>query len=615
MESLILNRSSKVSNHLNLVANFSGNIRRETLGGRKFIVAPLTMIVPGVLNGSQGPLYYPEDEVVASTPHWDGIILTDDHLPSGVNGKRIKTQQEYALGYVQNPTIKNNRLMAEGWFDVDRTRRLNPNILNALEQGDKIELSTGLNVDFDNTSGVHNGRSYSQVVRKYRPDHLAVLIGKRGACNITDGCGINNEEDNMLDQDELDTEDFDLDIEQDNDVDNEWSPAARQAAELARKARSQTKNPTSHVDAANAHKKAARAYTKLGNTKKAAYHTATAKKHMAIHKMEREIDPGDSSDRNAPGVYNEEDTDVDNAWSDAARKAAALTRSRKAKQQIKDSGHTIKFRDVGAGTMAGIQGLVYKNQALVHTTKTYPARGGGSKAVKEIHKHLVTEGVIKNATTLPSDSSGKVIKKTKKKVMPSDCSDKQVTNNKVTKENKMALTDAQKNELIDNVINNCACYTEDDRVELSDLDDRMLSSIANGIEAEVKDKKAKETVNNAAPTVIDIKALPVEVQRVLNYGAAAIQRDKEVLIDKLVANQATDDAKKARKEVLSKLSLEELQDRVSDLPAEKVDNSVFDMNRLIGNFSGAAAGGYKVANESGPAGGQLGTPDIQWNKN
>ena len=51
------------------------------------------------------------------------------------------------------------------------------------------------------------------------------------------------------------------------------------------------------------------------------------------------------------------------------------------------------------------------------------------------------------------------------------------------------------------------------------------------------------------------------------------------------------------------------------LPEEKVDNSTFDFNRLVGNFSGASAGGFKVANESGPAGGQLGMPEIQWNKN
>ena len=45
-----------------VVANFSGKARRETWDGREYLVAPATLIVPGVLNGSQGPLFYPPDE-------------------------------------------------------------------------------------------------------------------------------------------------------------------------------------------------------------------------------------------------------------------------------------------------------------------------------------------------------------------------------------------------------------------------------------------------------------------------------------------------------------------------------------------------------------------------
>jgi hypothetical protein len=40
-----------------LTANLVGRSRRETLNGREYIVAPVTLIVPGVLNGSKGALY------------------------------------------------------------------------------------------------------------------------------------------------------------------------------------------------------------------------------------------------------------------------------------------------------------------------------------------------------------------------------------------------------------------------------------------------------------------------------------------------------------------------------------------------------------------------------
>ena len=47
-----------------LLANLSRRTRRETLHDHPSLVAPLTLIVPGVLDGSMGPLYYPVDEVL-----------------------------------------------------------------------------------------------------------------------------------------------------------------------------------------------------------------------------------------------------------------------------------------------------------------------------------------------------------------------------------------------------------------------------------------------------------------------------------------------------------------------------------------------------------------------
>ena len=46
-----------------VLVNLTGMVRHETLNGRDHIVAPLSLIVPGVLDGSRGPLYYPPEEV------------------------------------------------------------------------------------------------------------------------------------------------------------------------------------------------------------------------------------------------------------------------------------------------------------------------------------------------------------------------------------------------------------------------------------------------------------------------------------------------------------------------------------------------------------------------
>ena len=40
----------------------NASVRRESLHGRSYLVAPTTLIVPGVLNGSMGPLYYPPED-------------------------------------------------------------------------------------------------------------------------------------------------------------------------------------------------------------------------------------------------------------------------------------------------------------------------------------------------------------------------------------------------------------------------------------------------------------------------------------------------------------------------------------------------------------------------
>jgi len=177
----------------NVTYNLSGGVRRERVGGRDYLVAPVTLIAAGVLNGSQGPLLYPAAEIEASTPFWEGTIITDGHIGHGANGRLLHTQEKYAIGVIQRPVFNNNRLQAEAWFDVERTRRINPEILRALNAGQKIEVSTGLSTTGDEyVEGVHNGRPYNRIARNFRPDHLAILMTQRGACSLDDGCGVLN---------------------------------------------------------------------------------------------------------------------------------------------------------------------------------------------------------------------------------------------------------------------------------------------------------------------------------------------------------------------------------------------------------------------------------------
>lgn len=173
-----------------LVANLSGSIRREKLHGREFLVAPMTLIVPGVMNGSKGPLLYELEDIKQHYQSWDGMPILINHPET--SGRNPQVWNETGVGWVFNTTIE-DKLSAEGWFDIERLQRLQPNILNALLKGEKVELSTGLGIDLESVSGVDNaGRQYTGIARKYRPDHLAILPDTVGACGIKDGCGVNN---------------------------------------------------------------------------------------------------------------------------------------------------------------------------------------------------------------------------------------------------------------------------------------------------------------------------------------------------------------------------------------------------------------------------------------
>lgn len=182
-----------------VVTNLSGRTRRATIGGREYIVAPLSLIVPGVLNGSKGPLYYPAEEIAKDPSVWNHVPIVVYHPIS--NGQHISARDPdvlesqgigIVLRAVASDSRANGRLTAEGWFDVQNMGRVDERILIALEQGKSIELSTGLftdNVPADE-GAAFNGTPYTHIARNYRPDHLAILPDQVGACSIEDGCGV-----------------------------------------------------------------------------------------------------------------------------------------------------------------------------------------------------------------------------------------------------------------------------------------------------------------------------------------------------------------------------------------------------------------------------------------
>lgn len=180
----------------NLICNFAGVVREEILKNRKHLVAPATLIVPGVLNGSLGPLYYPPEEVSADPSKWDNVPVLVYHPKSGESPDVFNEQ---AVGHVYGAVFEDDSLKAELWFDTDRIQKVDNRIYEALINNQKIELSTGLKTQNEKaengavfSSPTGEQIPYTHIARKHEPDHLAVFADQVGACSLDDGCGVLN---------------------------------------------------------------------------------------------------------------------------------------------------------------------------------------------------------------------------------------------------------------------------------------------------------------------------------------------------------------------------------------------------------------------------------------
>ena len=184
-----------------LVANLSGRVKRQTMYGRPYLVANGTLIVPGVLNGSMGPLLYPEEEVKANPTAWNGMPLLVYHpSETGSSGRNSKTLNRQGVGVVLNAHF-DKALKGEFWFDEERLRTVDSRVYDDLVNNRKIEISTGLKTTNEGApeNSVWNTPDgpvpYTHVARNYQPDHVAILPDQVGACSLKDGCGVLNVQD------------------------------------------------------------------------------------------------------------------------------------------------------------------------------------------------------------------------------------------------------------------------------------------------------------------------------------------------------------------------------------------------------------------------------------
>jgi hypothetical protein len=166
--------------------------RYETLEGKQYLVVPTVMLTEGVHAGSKGPLFYSKNQLSKNPVVWNHkpvVIYHPTLNGEGVTACDPNIVESQKVGTLFN-TGWDGRLKTESWLDEEKLKRLDNRVLEAIQNGQMVEVSTGLYHDLDDTPGEFNGKKYTAVVTNIQPDHLAILPDEKGACSIADGAGL-----------------------------------------------------------------------------------------------------------------------------------------------------------------------------------------------------------------------------------------------------------------------------------------------------------------------------------------------------------------------------------------------------------------------------------------
>jgi hypothetical protein len=157
--------------------------RPLTVGGEQYLVAPLTIITPGVWSGG----VFGSRQVLAECAHkWNGLPITLNHLPRGADGRfDAAVRDRTAIGTVLVPwTAGDGGIRADGWFNVEALEEIAPEVLARLRRGLPIPASAGQQIYFRRapSGATYNSRPYTVLAYDIQPDHLAVSTRMVAAC-------------------------------------------------------------------------------------------------------------------------------------------------------------------------------------------------------------------------------------------------------------------------------------------------------------------------------------------------------------------------------------------------------------------------------------------------
>jgi hypothetical protein len=174
------------------------SFRTESFMGEDHVIVPVVMLVEGVLQGmgSVAPELALAGEFGKIPDSWNGVPVVMNHPVvdgNAVSANSPKILEDYQFGVIFNAKMKDKKLIGEAWINTNRVKALKGEVastMKRLEDGETVEVSTGLFTDLEEKQGKYNGEDYAGIWREVVPDHLAFLsAGVKGACSVEDGCG------------------------------------------------------------------------------------------------------------------------------------------------------------------------------------------------------------------------------------------------------------------------------------------------------------------------------------------------------------------------------------------------------------------------------------------
>lgn len=181
----------------NFKVQASSGVHFQTINDTEYMVAPVVAVMEIVLNG----ILLPAKEIDHFPEAWNGVPVPVGHPNEfgwPISAKSSIDQLFKAAGWFFNVAVDakdHHKLRGEIWIDIQRAITIGGDLERAYSQirsGFESEVSSAFYADIENTQGTLDGVEYLGIFRNIIPDHLAILLDEKGACNREDGCGVPN---------------------------------------------------------------------------------------------------------------------------------------------------------------------------------------------------------------------------------------------------------------------------------------------------------------------------------------------------------------------------------------------------------------------------------------